>query len=338
MVEREFLVPTYYKDFVCKGGNCRTCCCGGWAVTVSLKEYFSLLGLECSPQLRYKIDGALHLLKDADEERYAQILPSYDGTCPMRRKEDGYCALQCECGEDSLPAVCRYYPRSPRLVPSPECCISNSCEKVIEDLLASNEKLTFENKKLSFYFDVQEDAVAPENYFSLRKECIDLLQNRSKPLERRLDDITLRLGGRTRDSFSAQKTDECLSDLLSFYTRSQSIGEECEKALAKGRSAAENVKVVNEKFPLAEIWAEKVLSNHFFFMKFPFSERNESLEDVSLGLAGLCLLWTALLAGSEITTKDDFVDLTGKLFRVAEHTKFYKNAAIIMEETLNKQS
>ena len=82
MTKELFLVPSYYKDFKCKGGDCRTCCCEGWAVTVSLKEYFELLGLECSPALRYRMDGALHVLKDADESRNAQLLPTYTGDCP----------------------------------------------------------------------------------------------------------------------------------------------------------------------------------------------------------------------------------------------------------------
>ncbi len=89
---------------------------------------------------------------------------------------------------------------------------------------------------------------------------------------------------------------------------------------------------MRKKFPQADLWAEKILSNHFFFMKFPYVERNENLSDVALGLAGLFALWTVLIADEEVETTDDFIDVTGKLFRVAEHTRFYKNVAILMEE------
>lgn len=327
MIEKEFLVPDYYNDFLCKGGACRTCCCGGWAVTVSMKEYFLLLGLDCGPDLRYKIDGALRLLKDADEERYAQIMPAFDGTCPMRRKSDGYCALQCECGEDNIPSVCRYYPRSPRLWPRAECCISCSCEKVLEDLIASPEKLTFNKKRLSFHFDEEEPGAVEKEVAENRKKCFDLLSDRSIPIEERLKNIFTFLCGKEKITLST--TDVIAGDLLDFYSDSPSIGEACEKA--RPLTFFEGVTETRKKFPDADLWAEKILSNHFFFVKFPYPESGEKLSDVALGLSGLCLLWTELLASENVKTKDDFVDVTGKLFRVAEHTRFYRNAAILVK-------
>ena len=38
------LVPDYYPSFVCKAGACRTPCCEGWPVTMSMGDYFRLLG------------------------------------------------------------------------------------------------------------------------------------------------------------------------------------------------------------------------------------------------------------------------------------------------------
>ncbi len=224
MIEKKFIVPVYYKNFLCKGNACRTCCCGGWAVTVSMKEYFSLLGLECSPELRYKIDGALHLLKGADENRFAQILPSFDGTCPMRRKIDGYCALQCECGEDALPAVCRYYPRSPRLWPRAECCISCSCEKVLEDLISTSEKLTFEEKELAFYFDEEDVPIVEKDVTEERKKCMDLLRDRTFSVTERMDNIFRFLFKKGGKSFSLRDLNAAMTDILSFYSDSPSIG------------------------------------------------------------------------------------------------------------------
>ena len=336
MIEKKFIVPAYYKDFSCKGGDCRTCCCGGWAVTVSMKEYFSLLGLECSQELRYKIDGALHLLKDADENRFAQILPAFDGTCPMRRKSDGYCALQCECGEDVLPAVCRYYPRSPRLWPRAECCISCSCEKVLEDLIATPEKLTFEERKLAFYFDEKDAPIVEKDVAEERKKCMDLLQDRAFSVTERMDHIFRFLFEKGGKTFSLREADAALTDILSFYSDSPSIGEECERALSNKTTLEEAAAALRKKFSQADLWAEKILSNHFFFMKFPYVEKNENLSDVALGLAGLFALWTVLIADERVKTTDDFVDITGKLFRVAEHTRFYKNVAILIEEAFKK--
>lgn len=325
-MKTEYVVPSYYKDFKCKGGDCRTCCCSGWTVTVSMKEYFDLLSLPCTPALRYKIDGALHLLKDADEERYAQIVHSYTGECPMQR-EDGLCALHAECGEENLPSVCRYYPRSPRLYPRPECCVSCSCEKVLEQLIASPERLSFEKAELDFTMQWQKTET-PENYDLYRKECLETLSDRSEKLRRRLDKIFLSLNDGV--SFSG-KEDEIVAALLTFYSDSPSIGEECQRALRADKKTIRCVDVVTGKYPSVEIWAEKILANHFFYEKIPFPERGESFSDVGNGIVGLCLLWLTLLADDKVRSTDDFVDITGKLFRVAEHTRFYKNAAIIVK-------
>lgn len=321
----EFIAPSYYKDFKCKGGDCRTCCCSGWAITVSRKEYFDLLSLPCSPALRYKIDGALHLLKDADVERYAQILPNFIGVCPMQR-EDGLCGLQCECGEENLPSVCRLYPRSVRLSPYAECCGSCSCEKVLEDLVKTDEKLTFE--KIKTDVAVEGPVVSPpENYDKYRRECMEILEDRRDPLRRRLDRIFLLLNENDRFSGSVEVV---AADVLELCRRSPSIGEECVKASKERKKIPDCVRIVAEKFPSVEIWVEKILSNHFFYEKFPFPERGESFPDVGRGLMGLCLLWLVLLADENVRSETDFIDITGKIFRVAEHTSFYKNVALLI--------
>ena len=333
MTKSVFLVPTGYKTFKCKGGDCRACCCSGWAITVSMKEYFDLLSLSCSKELRYRIDGALHLIKGADEERYAQILPTYLGDCPMRR-EDGLCGLQCECGEESLPAVCRLYPRSPRLYPDAECCLSCSCEKVIEDLIETTGKLSLERLELDFD-PVQKEIPKPEFYDEYRRKCLDMIQDETMSLSRRLDKIYAFLDGGRYDKKSME---EIVAVLLDFFGDSPSIGEECRAAIEKEIDLPSCVVETARKFPLVETWVGKILTNHFFFEKFPFPERGESLSDVGKGLSGLCLLWLVLLTGDNIRSKEDFVDLTGKFFRVVEHTRFYKNVALLIDRTLETKN
>ena len=337
MYRNDFTVPSYYKNFRCKGGSCRTCCCDGWAVTVSLREYFTLLGLSCPEDLRKRLDRAMHLLKDADEERYAEIVPTFYGVCPMQR-EDGYCLLQCECGEESLPAVCRYYPRSPRLTARPECCISCSCEKVLEDLFADPEKLTFESRPLSFDLDLTEASELPEKYDEYREKCLELLQNREKSLSNRLDDIIrfLSVSSKEPSLYTEQNylAKETVRELLRLYSDS-AIGDLCVRALDTFSESFDYEiikKTVLDKFPNAEFWAEKVLSNHFFFMKFPFVPPKEKLSDAARGLAALTILWLVLTANDNVKTEEDFIDATVRLFRVAEHSPFYKNAAILAKK------
>ena len=112
-MEGHFLVPDYYEDFRCKGGACRRTCCDGWGISVTQAEYFRLLGLDCPPDLRRRIDVAFHAPETPSPERFRLITPTWQGDCPMRAP-DGLCALQCTCGEEALPAICRLYPRAPR--------------------------------------------------------------------------------------------------------------------------------------------------------------------------------------------------------------------------------
>ena len=52
-----YLVPDYYPAFACKMGACRSACCEGWPISFSLTDYFKLLSVECSPELRRKIEA-----------------------------------------------------------------------------------------------------------------------------------------------------------------------------------------------------------------------------------------------------------------------------------------
>ena len=126
MDTRDFLVPDDYADFSCKCGQCRHTCCDGWAVTFSREDYFRLLSVPCSPELRRKLDGALHLADDPTPERYAELLPNWEGHCPLQRA-DGLCALQAGCGEEAIPAAsARWMTTSARTVPPAsawwKCC------------------------------------------------------------------------------------------------------------------------------------------------------------------------------------------------------------------------
>ena len=147
ITKKEFIVPTYYKDFVCKCGDCRTPCCGGWSVTVSMREYFELLSLECSDELRHKINCALTVINGGNENAYARLTPSWLGTCHLQR-EDGLCAVHAECGEWSLPNICRVYPRCARSGEILRLCCSSSCEKTVELFMENDGFIDFESAEL----------------------------------------------------------------------------------------------------------------------------------------------------------------------------------------------
>ena len=94
----EYLMPDYYPRFLCKMGACRAACCENWPVSLSMEDYFRLVGLPCRKGLRQKLDCALHLKSRPTPESYAEIAHRFDGSCPVRM-DDGRCALQAELGE-----------------------------------------------------------------------------------------------------------------------------------------------------------------------------------------------------------------------------------------------
>lgn len=213
-----YTVPSYYESFACKGPACRHTCCIGWPISISMKEYFTLLGIDCSSELRNKLDRSFCIPKYPDKERYAQILPTNEsGDCNMHLS-NGLCALHLECGEDILPYVCRYYPRGSHLEFLSECSMSNSCEKVLE-LLFEQEKLNFSEKKLTFAGDAPKYNHTEEEksfYKRCRIMCISILQNRSRSLSDRI----IILGQALKELHEIEKHKNYINteDILSKYS------------------------------------------------------------------------------------------------------------------------
>lgn len=223
---RVFFVPEFYERFICKADSCRTNCCHGWCITISRQDYFNLLSVPCSKRLREKLDVSLHLMKDADPTRYAQILPDWRGNCPLQQ-EDGLCGLQCECGEKMLSSTCRYYPRGVRTAFDDECCLSGSCEGVLETMFANMEPIRFKKKVLTFEMDLPErlekGRVADEDR-SIQGAWFSIMQDRSEELSSRLQ----RLGAVSKTLL--QREDEsvtlAIKEGLAAYEHAEATQEE----------------------------------------------------------------------------------------------------------------
>lgn len=186
-----FLVPDYFPHFACKMGACRTACCTGWPVTISRENYFHLLGVECSPDLRRRLDCALHLVDYPTPDEYARFSHRYDGECAARLP-DGRCAIQAELGEDLLADVCRLYPRGVRVEERDghECSCANSCEAVIEVFLDHPAPLTFVEHPMTIKLPHPPEREAHFETFGRAREIrlylIRTMQNRALTLPKRL--------------------------------------------------------------------------------------------------------------------------------------------------------
>ena len=155
----EFLVPDYFKHFSCKMGACRSACCQGWPISITMKNYFTLLGIECRQELRDRLDRSMYLVDRPSEDEYARFSMRYDGECALRMA-DGRCSLHAELGPELLSDVCDLYPRGIRWVPDYECSCAASCEAVLELLIRQKEPLTFRKESLTLRMPRREKRLA----------------------------------------------------------------------------------------------------------------------------------------------------------------------------------
>jgi len=320
-----YMVPEYYPEFHCKMGACRRACCEGWPVSVSMADYFRLLGEDCSPELRRRIDTSLHLHKYPTPDEYAFIAPRWDGSCPLRH-EDGRCRLQCEMGEEALSYVCRLYPRGVRTEGVFECSCANSCEAVIELFLDRGAPLEFIPMELEIDLPSHAEPGVFDESFRMEREIrmflIKIMQNRACPLPIRLmttGDYIRKLYTLTDagdyDAVSAlinsepamsslensAITDEHMTYALSIAEKMTEYAEKHSSAVHEyglsaleyfgtGDGAAERYKnsvyIMQKLLPGWETVFEHMLVNHMYFERYPFHIRIKDPTELFSALCG----------------------------------------------------
>lgn len=185
---RTALMPICYKDFHCLAAACRDNCCGGWEIAFSKKDYLRIKRSAKSEELREILsEGMSRLRKVQIEDFYAHFNVGAEGTCAFQT-EEGLCRLQLECGEEVLPKVCRSYPRRDVYTPAArEFSISPSCEGVLALLWDLPQGIDFWEEPLP---KADWRVVKTEGgvcwFPDIRSFCIDVLQERSLPLSRRM--------------------------------------------------------------------------------------------------------------------------------------------------------
>lgn len=345
-----FLVPSYYKNFHCKGTECRNTCCHGWTVTISSKEYFLLHGLNVNKKLRETIDRSFLMVANPTKERYAEIRHNYDGDCPLLL-ENGYCSLHQTLGEKVLPAVCRYYPRGPRSYFGFECSCSNSCEKTLELLFEDLNPLSFEEINLSFDMPLDERKANEENtsqYLKIKKLVFDLLIDRKYTLPERLKKIgtildTLDNVIPVRENDKNKSIDDVMDLMMEisrwFATSSPSLSEHFIEILKEYELVEDKYLLYTSKrkrfeneLVNHEIYYEKMLMNNLFFRRFPFQEYTKDFHEEYVALTGKYVLirfiGIHLWKGQNI---EEFIDLMSRSFRVIAHTRFEKTIISLLK-------
>lgn len=367
---RTFWVPDYYERFRCKADTCRTNCCHGWGITISMQDYYRLLGVPCSQELRRKLDVSLHPVHDPDPQRFAQIQPDWQGNCPLQRP-DGLCALQAECGEEILSSTCRYYPRGVRTAFEDECCCSGSCEGVLETMFAQREPIRLVQRELTFELPLPPRAEGEKDAGDARqiqREWLAILQDRRYSLSERMQRLCCAAHalhreegrgpiaqmeaalscfepealGSALEAFSVQRDMLCVMAQHSENIRPfaqeamDNLGlEEGEERLtyayARYERAAAHLEAV---LPDWDVCFEHMLVNHVLYQGYPYSVRHESVWDECMALCALYASLRMLTVGYMAQRKErsDFVDVCAAAFKLYDHSNFDHNAMVLFRQ------
>lgn len=331
-----FLMPDYYLHFSCKMGKCRSACCVGWPISISMQNYFHLLGMNCPKHLRNKLDIGLRVYEHPDKDRYAYFTPDYHGDCPLRMT-DGRCSIHAEMGEEVLPDICRLYPRGIRAENGLyECSCANSCEAVLELLLAKKEPITFFKKSLSIPLPPMAERTTFFETLGLSQEIrlnlISIIQDRKVPLPDRfillggyLDKIDVLIQSEHRRDleyflrepipcqhhFPEVCTNQMLESLRVTKEMLIRLDERSNSICSYGKSAIQYYSAEGDilsrytsakahfeaLFANWEVFFENWLVNHMFFSQFPFQDRPVSLREEYYAICALYAILRFLALG-----------------------------------------
>lgn len=339
MSVEKYIVADYVDDFHCKCGECRSCCCVGWPVTITYNEYNKLLGLQCSHSLKQRLDCAFYVLKDCTSDRYAEINRDRNGECHLR-DADGKCALQKTLGEKALPEICKMYPRNFVSSGIREGACALSCEGVLEELFSSTCKLSFRYEKISLSEDIPQSKL-PDNFFDIQKKAIDILESREISVSDRLIDLGRYLFGLCKKTCDEGKICAagnidtsafgCLTKLMDYlndysvsFAKAGSVAYAalCDCGEVSVKKYDEAVTHLYAVIPEFDIFMEKILVNHLFFSRFPNpAYGGENILDEYTAFIGVYALTKLTAAGYMVgkVSVDNLVDCTASIFRYLEH-------------------
>ena len=315
-METLWLMPSYFETFVCKADKCRNSCCRGWRIPVSRSEYYRLMALDCSPELRQRLENAFALPDVSTEERFRLLSFNWLGDC-------------------HLPGICALYPRSyKRFNGTNIACASASCEKVTEMILETEDLMLVERKRDELpRICIDTDDITRKEV----KHFQDLLLDRSTTLEHSLREICLLINA---ESFEADyQTEinpvrEALYLLQALCQKNSRLSFWKDRILERYQNSYLQYEKDREEFEAKHedwmLFMERLLNNSMLYNSFPASDSRLSKTQAYKGLcAAYGLLRLVCVYGGRSGKEEDLADAISALFHLIDHTPFFYNAAMI---------
>jgi hypothetical protein len=276
--------PDYYEKFKCIAGDCEDSCCAGWIIDVDDASYYS-----------YQVEpGAFgdrlreSLVVDGDQ-KYFRV--TEDNRCPFLNDKN-LCDIITEIGEERICQTCTEHPRYFVVTGDYEqhdislsCCelgriffYDEEPVKYIREELEMDEEDDFdvdpfgddEDAEMGYLDDDTEeflfDPVLLDRVLELRDQHIEAMQDRTKPLEERLqtvlglslshpdfDDVYQVLGNLDMDG------DKCSIEYR--WEKEYEKLKEARKQIETEETRQQFIDACHGKF---EIWFEKI-ATYFIF-------------------------------------------------------------------------
>ena len=229
----KIFAPDYYRNFKCIAGDCKHSCCIGWEIDIDsetaelYKNVPGEFGKRLSENIDFDENGGVFRL--CENER-----------CPFLN-EKGLCDIYINLGPEALSQICDDHPRFRNYFESrTEIGLGLCCEEAA--------KLILEKETKTGIFEIDEDgepfspSEEDEEFFDLREEIFDAVQNREKTFAERISDVFGIFGAKTPETdfeklaklcLSLERLDEKWTEVLEEIVKNPSAPENFDETAAE---------------------------------------------------------------------------------------------------------
>ena len=280
--------PTYVREFQCDGTVCSSRCCKNWRVTIDDDTYQKFLALEDRNEI-------LDKLEPLDENVFVVKLKD-DGSCPFL-DDDLLCRIQKRHGEECLSAICQSFPRvTYQLGNVLAQSLTPTCPLAARMILLSDESIAFETIELDrprFCFDWTERIPSVDEVTELQFRSIEILQDRSLPIDRRLINLCRLLGDEkiADASFDLERHAEIMIEI---FMKTYDAEMNSQKREQLKRIFIASRAEILERLQLDTLF-ENCLVNEFFMRCYPFAFRETRAMNCRIFVVGFKAVQFALM-------------------------------------------
>ena len=336
MTDRLWHMSAYYPNFSCKADKCRHCCCSSWRIPVSRQEYEKLNNTECSDELYSRITRSFEEPEIITDDCFRYICFNWLNQCPIQEK--GLCAIHREKGESFLPKICRLYPRSLKNICGHNIAsCSSSCEAVLEYLYDHDEMNVIEkmmDTEAEIAYDIDPDEIKQITLFQ------KIIRNRDTTLAESIRDVCMIVN--EKEFVKDYNSDEDpLKAMIALLGRFRHTNERFEETVAPiierydgdpSLYKEDTVKFENDRLDWMSFF-ERIINNSIIYENFPFVDRRA---DRTSSYKGLCVCYgmmRVIAIGNHYfhPDKDSYIDALSALFHLIDHTAFYYNITVMID-------